>query len=292
MEKLLIDEKVNFANLTNDYVFKKIMSIPKLAKDFINSYLEYCGSSLHVKDVTSTSQKFIQNNKINLHDYYLDIFVVLSNNEIFNIEMYNDFGIEQCKKSVTYATMLYSQQLKKEDTFGCSHKVTSLNLITGNFNNNNEFVNSYQFKNEFTSNILLDDLIEIVLLRLDKVPTFSYTLCKQRFIQWSKFIVAKSYEEMEIIGNGDEIFMSTIEIIKDFCNDPDYIRIARNDNSRWIDVANNAQAKGISIGKEQGIDIGKAEIIQNFSKSMSTKEIANKLNMPFNEVKKYINMVL
>ena len=102
--------------------------------------------------------------------------------------------------------------------------------------------------------------------------------------------------------------MSTIEIIKDFCNDPDYIRIAKNDNSRWIDVANNAEAKGISIGKEQGItigkeqgitigkeqgiDIGKAEIIQNFSKTMSTKEIANKLNMSFNEVKKYINMVL
>ena len=78
------------------------MSIPEYVKDFVNAYLEYCGSPLKVAYVNTIPQKYIQNDNVALHDYYLDILVTLSNNEIYNIEIYNDFGSEQCKKSVAY----------------------------------------------------------------------------------------------------------------------------------------------------------------------------------------------
>lgn len=85
-------------------VFKHVFSHEQITKDFLNFYLEYIGSDLS-----------IQNDNIKLHDYYLDIMVVLSNNEMINLEMYNNFSEVECKKSLSYASMLYSHQLRKRN---------------------------------------------------------------------------------------------------------------------------------------------------------------------------------
>ena len=59
----------------------------------------------------------------------------------------------------------------------------------------NETINDYQLRSEFTSKILLNDLMDIVLIRLDKTPEKEYTKRKQRLNQWCRFIVANSYEK-------------------------------------------------------------------------------------------------
>ena len=283
-----METKLNFLSLTTDLVFKKLMSIPKYAEDFVNAYLLYCGSPLRVKSVEVTPQKFLQSDNVNHHDYYLDVFIVLSNNEMYNIELYNYFGTTQLKKSVTYASWLYSHQLKKQESFNNSHKVTSINLITNKFLENNSFLNSYQFRNQFTSKILLNDLIDVVLIRLDKTPDKEYTKRKQRLNQWCRFILANSYEEMEEVAEGDELFMSSIEVVKDFCNDPEFNHFRMHDDSKIIDAC--AMAK--DEGKIEGKTNERVKMIQAFGKSLSCEKIAKILNMPVKEVKRYMNTVL
>ena len=207
---------------------------------------------------------------------------------MYNIELYNYFGTTQLKKSVTYASWLYSHQLKKQESFNNAHKVTSINLITNKFLENNSFLNSYQFRNQFTSKILLNDLIDVVLIRLDKTPEKEYTKRKQRLNQWCKFILANSYEEMEEVAEGDELFMSSIEVVRDFCNDPEFNHFRMHDNSKIIDACAIAESKGETKGENKGI----AKTIQALGRTMSCESIAEKISMPVKEVKTYLNMVL
>ena len=80
------------------------------------------------------------------------------------------------------------------------------------------------------------------------------------------------------------MFMSSIEVIKDFVNDPDVIKFKGNDKSRLIDACTIAENKGET--KER------VKMIQSLGKSLSCKKIAKILNMPINDVKNYMNTVL
>ena len=80
-------ETKEFTWLTNDLIFKHIFSKKEIIKDFFNSYLKYIKSDLTISNVRVTKQKYIQNDNIKLHNYYLDIVLVLSNGKLVNIEM-------------------------------------------------------------------------------------------------------------------------------------------------------------------------------------------------------------
>ena len=67
------------------------------------------------------------------------------------------------------------------------------------------------------------------------------------------------------------MFMSSIEVIKDFDNDPDVIKFKRNDQSRLIDVRNHNE----KVGENKGI----AKIIQAFNKYNNYETIAKALNL-------------
>lgn len=110
-------ETKEFIWLTNDLVFKHVFSNKKIIRDYYNSYLEYIKSDLKVKYIRVSKQKYIQNNNIKLHDYYLDIVIVLSDGKLVNIEMYNNFGETECMKSLAYSSYIYSHQLRKRDPY-------------------------------------------------------------------------------------------------------------------------------------------------------------------------------
>ena len=130
--------------------------------------------------------------------------------------------------------------------------------------------------------------MDIVLIRLDKTPEKEYTKRKQRLNQWCRFIVANSYEKMEEVTEGDEMFMSSIEVIKDFVNDPAVINFKKNDQSRIIDACTIAENKGEIKGETKE----RTKMIQAFSKVLSCEKIAKTLNLSEKEVKNYMNTVL
>ena len=84
------------------------------------------------------------------------------------------------------------------------------------------------------------------------------------------------------------MFMSSIEVIKDFVNDPAVINFKKNDQSRIIDACTIAENKGEIKGETKE----RTKMIQSLSKSLSCKKIAKILNLSEKEVKNYMNTVL
>ena len=126
----------------------------------------------------------MQNDHIKLHDCYLDICVVLLNREIINIEIYNNFGLPEFKKSLTYASMLYSHQFKKKEPYDNAKKVTSLNIMKGNVNEeNNSLINKYELTNMMNHKKLLKDGLKMLLLRLNILEKEEYSKNKSRCIR-------------------------------------------------------------------------------------------------------------
>ena len=250
--------------------------------DFLNSYLEFVGSDLRVLDAHITPQKYVQNDHIKLHDCYLDICVVLSNREIINIEMYNNFGMPECKKSLTYASMLYSHQLKKKEPYDNAKKVTSLNIMKGNFNEeNNSLLNRYELINLKNHKKLLEDGLEMLLLRLDILEKEEYSKDKSRCIRWLKFMNAKDYEEAEEIAKGDKNLMSTVEMVRDFVSDPEVRSLFDRDKLK----EESAELRGKEVGIKEGIiETAKNMLKENYS----FEQISKITNLSASEIKKLV----
>lgn len=275
-----VKNKETFIWITNDYVFKKVFSNKVILKDFINSYLEYCNIDLKIKSLSVkvlSKQKYIQSDHIKLKDYYLDIFIIFSNKEIINLEMYNNFGVIEIKKSLSYGCYLYSHQIKKGNKFSDAQKVISLNIIGSNFKvEDDDLVISYELINKKTRKKLLSDGIEFVLITLDNLKKIEYSINKLRFIKWLRFINCKNKREVSKFMKGDKIFMSTKKLIDEFVNDPDVIKIWHGDS--W--KVESAELRGREEGLVEGRDERDEEIARNMlEKNYSIKQISDITNL-------------
>lgn len=239
-------ETKEFIWLTSDFVFKHIFSNKRIIKDFYYSYLKYINSDLNISNIRVTKQKYIQNNNIKLHDYYLDIVIVLSDGELVNIEMYNNFGETECKKSLAYASYIYSHQLRKNNPYKRLKKVTNFNIMNGNYKlSNNEIINKYELINVISHEKILNESIEMLLIRLDILDKISYSKSEERFIRWCRLINAKTREEIMEIAQGDELMMSTVEMVDNFINDPEVISIFHDDSWKVVSAEQRGKDKGI-----------------------------------------------
>lgn len=273
-------ETKEFIWLTSDLVFKHIFSNKRIIKDFYYSYLKYINSDLTISNIRVTKQKYIQNNNIKLHDYYLDIVIVLSDGELVNIEMYNNFGETECKKSLVYASSIYSRQLKKRDPYNNIKKVTSFNIMNGNYKlNNNDMLNKYELINIINHEKLFKESIEMLLIRLDILDKISYSKSEERFIRWCRLINAKTREEVMEIAKGDELMMSTVEMVDSFINDPEVISIFHDDSWKVVSAEQRGKDKGL---KEGLLKTAKNMLLKNYT----PKEISEITNLSISEIKK------
>ena len=196
--------------------------------------------------------------------------------------MYNNFGITECKKSLTYASMLYSHQLKKQETYDNAKKVTSLNIMSGNYDGMNEkLINKYEFVNENNHKLLFKDGLEMLLLRLDISDKMEYSMDKSRCIKLLKFMNCKSYKDALNMAKKDKIFMSTVEIVKSFVSDPEVISLFDRDKLK----EESAELRG----KEEGIAENKQETAKNMLKeNFSLEQISKITHLSTSEIKKLV----
>lgn len=271
-------------------MFKHVFSHKEITLDFLNSYLEFVNTEVRVTDILITPQRYVQNDHIKLHDYYLDICVVLSNGEIINLEMYNNFGITECKKSLTYASMLYSHQLKKQETYDNAKKVTSLNIMSGNYVGvNDKLINKYELVNENNHKLLLKDGLEILLLQLDISDKIKYSINKSRCIKWLKFMNCKTYEEALNMAKGDKIFMSTVDIVKSFVSDPEVMNLFDRDKLKEESAELRGKEEGKTLGLREGQRKEKLETAKNMLKeNFSFEQISKITHLSTSEIKKLL----
>ena len=277
-------ETKEFTWLTNDLIFKHIFSKKEIIKDFFNSYLNYIKSPLSITTVKVTKQKYMQNSNIKLHDYYLDIVLILSNEEIVNIEMYNNFGETECKKSLVYASHIYSHQLRKNEPYKNIKKVTSFNIMNGDFNlSNKDIINKYELINVINHEKILNESIELLLIRLDILDKIPYSIIEERFIRWCRLMRAKSKEEAMKIAKGDEMMEKTIEYVENFVNDPEIISLFHDD--AW--KIESAELRGKECGKAEGKAEGILETAKNMLKEKCNPALISKVtNLSISEINK------
>lgn len=102
--------------------------------------------------------------------------VVLSNNEMINLEMYNNFSEVECKKSLSYASKLYSHQLRKREPYSKIKKVISINIMARKYDAFNcDLLEKYELFNVVNHKKLLHDGLEMLLILLDKLDKIDYS---------------------------------------------------------------------------------------------------------------------
>lgn len=265
----MIGEKQNVW-LTNDFVFKHIFKNKKLTKDFLKEFFKLIDSEVTVKNVKySMVQAPLTSDKLKVHDYYLDIVATLQDNTKVDLEMYNKFGLFEYLKSCSYATRLYSQQLKKGEDYLNLKKVISINIVKNfyddNFvNANSNTINEYGFINVLNCTNLSDKTIFLYIVRLDKLNEIVYSKDISRGIKWLKFINANNKKDASKIVKGDEILMEAYESAKNYLDDPNLIEPSCG--LEWREQA--AEYRGTVIGRKEGMREGKQERTFEIAKNM------------------------
>ncbi len=99
-------------------------------------------------------------------------------------------------------------------------------------NVNKKLVNRYTLSNTFNHEKIIEESIKMSLIKLDILQKIPYDVNEERYVRWCRFIDAKSKKEASKLAEGDDVFMTTIQMVDEFLSDPDIINAFHNDSWR------------------------------------------------------------
>ena len=120
---------------------------------------------------------------------------------------------------------------------------------------------------------------KMLLIRLDILDEIPYSIIEERFIRWCRLLYARTREEAMKIAEGDELMMSTVEMVDDFINDPEVISIFHDDSWKIVSAEQR--------GEQRGETKNKLETAKNMLKeNCSPKFISKITNLSISEINK------
>ena len=139
-------EKPEKMRLTVDYAFKRVFGRngnEGILKDFLESILD-----IEIKDITIQNPEIPKNmrdSKIGI----LDVRAEINGKEIIEVEMQVQNQYNMDKRSSTYITKIYSDQLKEGDSYVEVKKVAVINILNFNYYERNSYhsVGRMKFEN-------------------------------------------------------------------------------------------------------------------------------------------------
>ena len=284
-------EKPEKMRLTVDYAFKRVFGRngnEAILKDFLESILD-----IEIKDI------IIQNPEIpkNMRDSkigILDVRAEINGREIIEVEMQvqNQYNID--KRSPTYITKLYSDQLKEGDSYIEVKKVAVINILNFNYYKRNSYHSvarmkfedskenekvymGYIAEDQYATEDLEMHFIELPKFR-EKSPDISSKLDQWLWLicgEEEKIKMAKKENEkikeakseldkLEMSAEDRELYELRLKAIRDEIN----IR-----ESGYIDGMKDGEEKGKKEGKKEG----RNEIVKNMLKENLSIELISKL---------------
>ena len=119
----------------------------------------------------------------------------------------------------------------------------------------------------------------MLLIRLDILDKISYSKSEEKFIRWCRLINAKTREEIMEIAQGDELMMSTVEMVDNFINDPEVISIFHDDSWKVVSAEQR--------GEERGAKNSLLKTAKNMLKENCNPEFISRVtNLSISEIKK------
>ena len=282
-----IEEK-KLCDLKHDIVFQELFG--KQKNSDITAHLLSLILEKDIKNINLDVNKRMLGNRIDSKTGRLDIRAKFNNGEDCNIELQVLPYPYMNKRMLEYWSSMYLSKISSGNAYEILKP--SISILIANYNLNNlKDIPKYHTKwnlreSTYHDKILLDD-IEMHILEIPKISTT--TIETDELALWLKFIEnSKSMEVQKFMEKKENKYLKqALEELEYLSGDPDFQRLVearegflRDQHAFEISGREQGLTEGLSIGKEQGLEIGRKE---------KQLEIAKKLLKLGVEVEKIIS---
>ena len=265
-------EKPEKMRLTVDYAFKRVFGRngnEGILKDFLESILD-----IEIKDITIQNPEIPKNmrdSKIGI----LDVRAEINGKEIIEVEMQVQNQYNMDKRSSTYITKIYSDQLKEGDSYVEVKKVAVINILNFNYYERNSYhsVGRMKFENSkenekvdmgyiLEEQYVTDDL-EMHFIELPKFRKKNPDI-SSKLDQWL-WLICGEEEKIKMAKNENEK-------IKEAKSELEKLEMSAEDRELYelrlkaIRDEINIRESGYTDGMRDGEEKGKKEIAKNLLK--------------------------
>ena len=280
-------EKPEKMRLTVDYAFKRVFGRngnEGILKDFLESILD-----IEIKDITIQNPEIPKNmrdSKIGI----LDVRAEINGKEIIEVEMQvqNQYNID--KRSPTYITKIYSDQLKEGDSYVEVKKVAVINILNFDYYKRNSYHSvarmifedskenekvdmGYILEEQYATEDLEMHFIELPKFR-KKNPDIS-----SKLDQWL-WLICGEEEKIKMAKNENEKIKeakSELEKLEMSAEDRELYELRLKAIRDEINIRESGYTDGMRDGMKDGEEKGKKEIAKNMLKENMPIEVISKL---------------
>ena len=282
--------KKKFYGLKNDYVFHAVLQeSQKALKALVSAFMDIPENEIMECIVENP---LIYGKHVQSKRNELDVRILLNGNQKINMEL-------QIKRIRGWAdrTILYLCRMFDELNSGEEYTMLIPVIHIGILNyaldpNEPQFLSEYTFVNT-TNGKVYSDKIRIRIIDLTHTELAGASIQEWKLTHWAKAFNADSIEEMEALGEEEEVFREVAEVIRRINEDPKevYERRLREVDEWWEAVAPKyaefeAKEEGRAEGRAEGIEEGKAAGIElgelRFAKLVTALAADNR----FDDIKK------
>ena len=254
----------NYNTLMHDVVFKESFANEhnrRPLESLLENLLNLSKGSLRDK-LTVAYESQIGKSNIDEKSSRTDI-VIDYDDVVVDLEAYTYLDDASVDKSTFYVMKLSASRLVRGMEYE-NLKVVQYNFVDHvNMNIGPDIVNEFRLVHSKYPEIrIAEDKLNINYIRIDKVRELGYN--ENELMKWLRFIAARSYEEREVIAEGDEMFMEFNEWIDNYVNDD----VTKEALAKWNkEIEENKNVKiARELGIQQGIEQRNVEIAKNMLK--------------------------
>lgn len=280
-------EKPEKMRLTVDYAFKRVFGRngnEGILKDFLESILD-----IEIKDITIQNPEIPKNmrdSKIGI----LDVRAEINGKEIIEVEMQVQNQYNMDKRSSTYITKIYSDQLKEGDSYVEVKKVAVINILNFNYYERNSYhsVGRMKFENSkenekvdmgyiLEEQYVTDDL-EMHFIELPKFRKKNPDI-SNKLDQWL-WLICGEEEKIKMAKNENEKIKeakSELEKLEMSAEDRELYELRLKAIRDEINIRESGYTDGMKDGEEKGKKQKSIEIAKNMLKKQIPLELIEEL---------------
>ena len=280
-------EKPEKMRLTVDYAFKRVFGRngnEGILKDFLESILD-----IEIKNITIQNPEIPKNmrdSKIGI----LDVSAEINGKEIIEVEMQVQNQYNMDKRSSTYITKIYSDQLKEGDSYVEVKKVAVINILNFNYYERNSYhsVGRMKFENSkenekvdmgyiLEEQYVTDDL-EMHFIELPKFRKKNPDI-SSKLDQWL-WLICGEEEKIKMAKNENEKIKeakSELEKLEMSAEDRELYELRLKAIRDEINIRESGYTDGMKDGEEKGKKQKSIEIAKNMLKKQIPLELIEEL---------------
>lgn len=280
-------EKPEKMRLTVDYAFMRVFGRngnEGILKDFLESILD-----IEIKNITIQNPEIPKNmrdSKIGI----LDVRAEINGKEIIEVEMQVQNQYNMDKRSSTYITKIYSDQLKEGDSYVEVKKVAVINILNFNYYERNSYhsVGRMKFENSkenekvdmgyiLEEQYVTDDL-EMHFIELPKFRKKNPDI-SSKLDQWL-WLICGEEEKIKMAKNENEKIKeakSELEKLEMSAEDRELYELRLKAIRDEINIRESGYTDGMKDGEEKGKKQKSIEIAKNMLKKQIPLELIEEL---------------